>query len=35
MYKILIVEDGVVIAKSIKNCLCQWNYETEYIVNSN
>ena len=32
MYKILIVEDDMVIAKSMKNCLCQWDYETEYIV---
>lgn len=32
MYKILIVEDDMVIAKSIKNSLCQWNYETEYIT---
>lgn len=32
MYRILIVEDDMVIAKSMKNCLCQWNYETEFIV---
>lgn len=32
MYRILIVEDDMTIAKSMKNCLCQWNYETEYIV---
>lgn len=32
MYKIMIVEDDMVIAKSIKNSLCQWNYETEFIV---
>jgi two-component system, OmpR family, response regulator protein BraR/BceR len=32
MYRILIVEDDMIIAKSMKNCLCQWNYETEYIV---
>lgn len=32
MYKILIVEDDMVIAKSMKNSLCQWNYETEFIV---
>ena len=32
MYKILIVEDDMVIAKSMKNSLCQWNYETEYII---
>ncbi len=32
MYKILIVEDDMVIAKSLKNHLDQWNYETEYIT---
>lgn len=32
MYKILIVEDDMVIAKSMKNILCDWNYETESIV---
>ena len=32
MYKILIVEDDMVIAESVKNSLCQWNYETEYIT---
>ncbi|MBV7275928.1 response regulator transcription factor [Clostridium sp. PL3] len=31
MYKILIVEDDMTIAKAIKNCLCKWNYEAEYI----
>ena len=31
MYKILIVEDDMVIAESMKKSLCQWNYETEYI----
>ncbi len=33
MYKILIVEDDMVIAKSIKNSLCQWNYEAEFVTN--
>lgn len=32
MYKILIVEDDMVIAKSMKNILYEWNYETEFIV---
>lgn len=32
MYKILIVEDDMIIAKSMKNCLCKWNYEAKYIV---
>lgn len=32
MYRILIIEDDIVIAKSLKNCLCQWNYETKFIV---
>ncbi|AKN29899.1 PhoB family transcriptional regulator [Clostridium carboxidivorans P7] len=32
MYKILIVEDDMAIAKSIKNCLSGWNYETEFIT---
>ena len=31
MYKILIVEDDMVIAESMKKSLCQWNYEAEYI----
>lgn len=32
MYRVLIIEDDMTIAKSMKNSLCQWNYETEYIV---
>lgn len=32
MYKILIVEDDITIAKSLKKCLCRWNYEVEYIT---
>ncbi|MNM56484.1 Response regulator protein GraR [compost metagenome] len=32
MYKILIVEDDTIIAKSIKNSLDQWSYETEVVV---
>lgn len=32
MYKILIVEDDMVIAKSIKNSLSQWGYEAEFVV---
>lgn len=32
MYKILIVEDDMVIAKSMKNILYEWNYETKFIV---
>lgn len=32
MYRILIIEDDMVIAKSMKSCLEQWNYETEFIV---
>ncbi|ADL50671.1 response regulator transcription factor [Clostridium cellulovorans] len=32
MYKILIVEDDMVIAKSMKNSLCQWGHETECIT---
>lgn len=32
MYKILIVEDDMIIAESMKNSLCQWNYETEFIT---
>jgi len=32
MYKILIIEDDITIAKSLKNCLCGWNYEAEYIT---
>lgn len=33
MYKILIIEDDMVISKSIKNCLCQWTYEAESVTN--
>lgn len=33
MYKILIIEDDMVIAKSIKDSLCQWNYEAEFTTN--
>ncbi|ADK14485.1 MULTISPECIES: response regulator transcription factor [Clostridium] len=32
MYKILIVEDDMAIAKSMKNYLSGWNYETEFIT---
>lgn len=32
MYKILIVEDDMTIAKSIKSCLDGWNYKTEFIT---
>ncbi|AZV56406.1 response regulator transcription factor [Clostridium sp. AWRP] len=32
MYKILIVEDDMAIAKSMKNCLSGWNYETVFIT---
>lgn len=32
MFRILIVEDDMVIANAIKNCLSQWNYETEIVV---
>ncbi|GAA0127363.1 response regulator transcription factor [Clostridium sp. CTA-19] len=32
MYKVLIVEDDLVIAKSLKSCLSQWNYDTEFVV---
>ena len=32
MYKILIVEDDLVIAKEIKRHLCQWGYEAEPIT---
>lgn len=32
MYKILIVEDDMAIAKSMKNCLSGWSYETEFIT---
>lgn len=31
IYKILIVEDDMVIAKSLKNHLCKWSYEAEFI----
>ena len=32
MYKILIIEDDMVIAKSMKDSLNQWNYETEIVI---
>ncbi|NEU05360.1 MULTISPECIES: response regulator transcription factor [Clostridium] len=32
MYKVLIVEDDLVIAKSLKSCLSQWNYDAEFVV---
>lgn len=32
MYKILIVEDDEIIAKSLKNHLSQWNYEAECVT---
>ncbi|RYD05273.1 PhoB family transcriptional regulator [Desulforamulus aquiferis] len=32
MFRILIVEDDMVIANAMKNCLNQWNYETETVV---
>lgn len=32
MYRILIIEDDMVIAKAIKDCLCQWNYKAEFLV---
>lgn len=32
MYRILIVEDDMVIAKSLKNHLGNWGYETEYVT---
>ena len=31
MYKVLIIEDDVVIANAIKNYLCQWDYEAECV----
>lgn len=33
MYKILIIEDDMTIAKSLKNYLCKWDYEAEFIEN--
>ncbi|MEG1255586.1 response regulator transcription factor [Clostridium sp.] len=32
MYKILIVEDDMIIAKGLENFLCQWNYEVKCIT---
>jgi DNA-binding response OmpR family regulator len=32
MYKILIVEDDLTIAKTLKTHLCKWDYEAEYVV---
>ena len=32
MYKILVIEDDMVIANSIKNSLSQWGYETETLT---
>lgn len=32
MYKILIVEDDLTIARALKNHLCKWDYEAEYMV---
>ncbi|MDO7786567.1 response regulator transcription factor [Desulforamulus aquiferis] len=32
MFRILIVEDDMVIANAMKNCLNQWNYKTETVV---
>ncbi|GAB6169356.1 response regulator transcription factor [Clostridium carnis] len=32
MYRILIIEDDMVISKSLKNCLMQWNYEVESVT---
>ncbi|MEG2289864.1 MAG: response regulator transcription factor [Clostridium sp.] len=32
MYKILIVEDDMIIAKGLENFLCQWNYEVGCIT---
>lgn len=31
MYKILIIEDDITIAKLIKEHLCKWDYEAEYV----
>lgn len=32
MYRILIVEDDFVIAKTIKSHLCKWDFEAEYVA---
>lgn len=32
MYKILIIEDDLVIAKGLQNYLCQWGYQVDYIT---
>ncbi|GAB6179634.1 response regulator transcription factor [Desulfotomaculum defluvii] len=32
MFRVLIVEDDMVIANAINKCLIQWNYETETVV---
>lgn len=32
MFRILIVEDDMVIANAMRNCLCQWNYEIEIVA---
>lgn len=32
MYKIFIIEDDLMIAKSLKNHLCKWDYESEYVT---
>lgn len=32
MYRILIVEDDLIIAKSLKNALNQWSYEVEFVT---
>ena len=32
MYKILIVEDDHVIARTLKKTLCKWNYEVEFAL---
>ncbi|MPW27170.1 response regulator [Alkalibaculum sp. M08DMB] len=32
MYKILIIEDDLLIAKSLKKHLCKWDYEVEYVT---
>lgn len=32
MHKILIIEDDLVIAKTLRNHLCQWGYEVDYVT---
>lgn len=32
MYKILIVEDDMVIAKTLANHLAKWNYDVRYVT---